>query len=62
MSVKDIGNALNINSKWARNLPSLIYFTRVINRIPPPNPNIKVVYRYGLRHISGEQRGAGDYA
>jgi hypothetical protein len=46
--------------KWARALPSLIYFSWVIYRVPPtPNPNIKVVYRDSSRHISGGGKGSG---
>jgi hypothetical protein len=33
-SVKDPGNTFNINSKWERTLPSLIYFSWDIYRDP----------------------------
>jgi hypothetical protein len=34
-SVKDPGNTFDINHKWARTLPSLIYFAWDIYRDPP---------------------------
>jgi hypothetical protein len=37
MSVKDAGNTFNLRSKWARTLPSLIYFSWDIYRDPPSN-------------------------
>ena len=43
----------------ARTLPSLIYFSWVIYRVSPPNPNIKVVYRDSSRHSSGGSKGSG---
>jgi hypothetical protein len=45
MSVKGPGNTFDWNTKWARNLPSLIYFSWDIYRDPPlqkQNSNIKV--------------------
>ena len=35
-SVKDPGNTFDLNPKWARTLPSLIYCSWVIYRAPPP--------------------------
>jgi hypothetical protein len=35
-SVKGPGNTFDLNPKWLRNLPSLIYFSWDINRDPPP--------------------------
>jgi hypothetical protein len=35
-SVKGPGNTFDINHKWSRTLPSLIYFSWDINRDPPP--------------------------
>jgi hypothetical protein len=60
--VKDTGNTFNLSPKWARTLPSLIFYSWVIYRVSLPNPNIKVVYRDSSRHSSGEQRVAGQYA
>jgi hypothetical protein len=40
-SVKDLGNTFDLSSKWARTLPSLIYFSWDMYRVHP-NPNIKV--------------------
>jgi hypothetical protein len=37
-SVKDPGNTFDLNPKWARTLPSLIYFSWDINR---DHPSIK---------------------
>jgi hypothetical protein len=34
-SVKGPGNTFDINYKWLRTLPSLIYFSWDINRAPP---------------------------
>jgi hypothetical protein len=45
-SVKDPGNTFNLNPKWARTLPSLIYFSWVIYRVPP---NSKVLAHFGLK-------------
>jgi hypothetical protein len=44
-SVKGPGNTFDLNSKWARTLPSLIYFSSDIHRDPLPQKtisNIKV--------------------
>jgi hypothetical protein len=35
-SVKGPGNTFDLNSKWSRTLPSLIYFSWNIYRDPPP--------------------------
>jgi hypothetical protein len=35
-SVKDPGNTFDLNPKWSRTLPSLIYFSWDIYRDPPP--------------------------
>jgi hypothetical protein len=35
-SVKDPDNTFDLNPKWVRTLPSLIYFSWDINRDPPP--------------------------
>jgi hypothetical protein len=46
-SVKDPGNTFDLNPKWSRTLPSLIYFSWDIHRDPPStkqNSNIKVLY------------------
>jgi hypothetical protein len=59
MSVKDHDNTFNLSPKWARTLPSLIYYSWVIYRVYPPNPNIKVVYRDSSRHSSGGAKGSG---
>jgi hypothetical protein len=47
--------------KWARTFPSLIYFSWVIYRVPPPPPypNIKVLYLDSSRHISVGAKGSG---
>jgi hypothetical protein len=59
-SVKDTDNAFHLSPKWARTLPSLIHLLCVIHRLPPPpNLNIKVVYRDSSRHISGGAKGSG---
>jgi hypothetical protein len=34
-AVKGPGNTFDINHKWSRTLPSLIYFAWDINRAPP---------------------------
>ena len=34
-SVKDQGNTFDLNPKWARTLPSLIYFSLIIYRVHP---------------------------
>jgi hypothetical protein len=34
-SVKDPGNTFDLNPKLARTLPSLIYFSWIIDRVPP---------------------------
>jgi hypothetical protein len=36
-SVKRPGNTFDLNPKWARTLPSLIYFSWDIDRDPPPH-------------------------
>jgi hypothetical protein len=44
-SVKDPGNTFDLNPKWSRTLPSLIYFSWNIHRDPPSikkKSNIKV--------------------
>ena len=41
-SVKGPGNTFDINQKWSRTLPSLIYFSWDMHKVPP-NPNIKAV-------------------
>jgi hypothetical protein len=44
-SVKDPGNTFDLNPKWSRTLPSLIYFSWDIYRDPPlhkKKSNIKV--------------------
>jgi hypothetical protein len=46
-SVKGPGNTFDLNSKWSRTLPSLIYFSWNIYRDSPPlkkKSNIKVEY------------------
>jgi hypothetical protein len=40
-SVKDPGNTFDLNPKWSRTLPSLIYFSWDIYRDPPPKKKIK---------------------
>jgi hypothetical protein len=35
-AVKITGNTFDLNPKWARTLPSIIYFSWDINRNPPP--------------------------
>jgi hypothetical protein len=35
-SVKGLGNTFDLNPKWSRTLPSLIYFSWNIYRDPPP--------------------------
>jgi hypothetical protein len=42
-SVKDPGNTFDLNPKWSRTLPSLIYFSWDINRAPPPSIKINQV-------------------
>jgi hypothetical protein len=39
MSVKDTGNTFDLNPKWSRTLPSLIYLSSVIHK---KKSNIKV--------------------
>jgi hypothetical protein len=43
-SVKGPSNTFDLNPKWSRTLPSLIYFSWDIYRDPPPlkNSNIKI--------------------
>jgi hypothetical protein len=38
-SVKGPGNTFDLNPKWARTLPYLIYFSWDIHREPPPKKN-----------------------
>jgi hypothetical protein len=40
-SVKGPGNTFDLNSKWSRTLPSLIYFSWDIYRDPPSIKKIK---------------------
>jgi hypothetical protein len=41
MSVNGPGNTFDLNPKWSRTLPSLIYFSSDIYRNPPPKKKIK---------------------
>jgi hypothetical protein len=44
-TVKNPGNTFDLNPKWTRSLPSVIYFSCDINRDPPTQKtisNIKV--------------------
>jgi hypothetical protein len=42
-SVKDLGNIFDLNPKWTRTLPALIYFSWDINR---DHPSIKKKINY----------------
>jgi hypothetical protein len=50
------------SQKWARTLPSLIYFSLVIYRVPPQIQISKKYIRIAAGIVRGEQRGAGHYA
>jgi len=41
-SVKGPGNTFELNPKWARTLPSFIYFSLVIYRDPPSTEKIQI--------------------
>jgi hypothetical protein len=41
-SVKGPDNTFEKNPKWAKTLPSLIYFSRDIHRDPPPQKKIQI--------------------
>jgi hypothetical protein len=41
-SVKGPGNTFDLNSKWSRTLPSLIYFSSDIYREPPSIKKIQI--------------------
>jgi hypothetical protein len=52
-SVKDLDNTVDLNPKWARTLPSGIYFSWNIYRDPPStktNSNIKVDLHKGFQY------------
>jgi hypothetical protein len=57
-SVKDPGNTFDLNPKWSRTLPSLIYFSWDINRDHPSitkNQISKLIlgglYKYPMKNI-----------
>jgi hypothetical protein len=51
-SVKDPGNIFDLNPKWARTFPSLLYFSWVIYRVPPNKIVEGGLYKYPMKNIS----------
>jgi hypothetical protein len=56
MSVKGPGNTFDLNPKWARTLPSLIYFAWVIYRVPPKSKYQSSISGQLKAYIEGGKR------